>query len=172
MHNTYDWNIGWLTCLHGAYLIDIGPHFDYSEFSRPYKPGQCGFHALMQVWLKPLVRFIQDLKASGYVWLFFLLFTTLSKSNHFTPTSSLICGREACCSCVGSVRFGERARREGERERMRGGSLINTRIRGRCFLFLVWTKIKRYSGPQRAFSTMSLVLGVRLVSNWCCVLWL
>ncbi len=142
MHNTYDWNIGWLTCLHGAYLIDIGPHFDYSEFSRPYKQGQCGFHALMQALAKAIGPIHSRFKSFRICLAFFLLFTTQSKSNHFTPTSSLICGREACCSCVGSVRFGERARREGERERMRGGSLINTRIRGRCFLFLVWTKIK------------------------------
>lgn len=115
------------------------------------------FMHLCGLWLKPLVRFIQaviqDLKASLRICLAcFPLFTTQSKSNHFTPTSSLICGREACCSCVGSVCCGERERererREGERERqtererMRGSFLINTRIRGRCFLFLVWTKIK------------------------------
>lgn len=109
------------------------------------------FMPLCRLWLKPLVRFIQaviqDLKASLRICLAcFPLFTTQSKSNHFTPTSSLICGREACCSCVGSVCCGER--REGERERqterkrMRGGSLINAQIRGCRFLFLVWTKIK------------------------------
>lgn len=106
---------------------------------------------LCGLWPKPLVRFIQaviqHLKASLRIRSACLpLFTTQSKSNHFTPTSSLICGREACCSCVGSVRCGERARETGrrktERERMRGGSLVNPRIRRHRFLFLVWTKIK------------------------------
>jgi len=36
----------------------------------------------------------------------------------------------------------ETGRRRTEREGMRGGSLINPRIRGHRFLFLVWTKIK------------------------------